>query len=153
MLILSACQSTARFAQLSGEPARPTGGHTSSSVQEQLQRVVQAWIGTPYCRGGAEAGCVDCSGFVQQVFAALGIQLPRTSLEQARVGSSVQEPLAPGDLVIVSAAGQVRHVAIYLGNGQIVHASRRRGVVIEPLQALFHIGPHLHFRRILPADG
>lgn len=149
---LMACQSALRFTQASTSGVSLRRAHTHLALHEQLQHVVRSWIGIPYCRGGATNSCVDCSGFVQQVFAALGIPLPRTSAEQARLGYAVAEPLAPGDLVIVSVSDRVRHVAIYLGHGQVAHASGRRGVVIEPLQALLHIGPHLSFRRILPAD-
>ena len=61
----------------------------------------------------------DCSGFVQSVYANFGVSLPRTSYEQMTVGTEVSYSEAqPGDLICYGG-----HVAIYLGNGQIVHAS------------------------------
>lgn len=149
---LLACQSITRFSLPAStsapktETPLPAHDHT---VQQRLWNIVQQWIGVPYCQGGNSSSCIDCSGFVQKVFAELGVQLPRTSSEQARVGNPIQPPLLPGDLVIVAEEGRTRHVAIYLGDGRIVHASRSRGVVVEPFSALLSIGSHLHFRRLL----
>ncbi len=62
---------------------------------------------------------VDCSGFVQQIFAAYGVSLPRTSSSQGSTGRSISyDEIQPGDLVHYSG-----HIAIYIGNGQVVHAS------------------------------
>ncbi|MBR5116589.1 MAG: C40 family peptidase, partial [Lachnospiraceae bacterium] len=63
-----------------------------------------------------------CSGFTQSVYKAFGISIPRTSWSQQRVGSEVSlENARAGDIVCYAG-----HVAIYLGNGQIVHASTER---------------------------
>jgi cell wall-associated NlpC family hydrolase len=92
------------------------------------------YVGVPYVWGGntPQSG-FDCSGFTKYVFAKQGIQLPRTSREQARVGQGI--PLdfgafAPGDLLLFAEPGEaISHVAIYVGDGRIIHASSAMGGV------------------------
>ena len=82
------------------------------------------YIGTPYVSGGNNLNKgVDCSGFVQQVYKNFGINLERSSRSQYKTnGISVKkEELRPGDLVFYG-YGSVNHVAIYIGDGKIVHA-------------------------------
>lgn len=81
------------------------------------------FIGNPYVYGGNSlTNGIDCSGFVQQVYAHFGYSLPRTSDSQAGCGIAVSaSELQPGDLVCYSG-----HIAIYIGNGKIVHASSRK---------------------------
>ena len=78
------------------------------------------FVGNTYVYGGTSlTNGADCSGFVQSVYANFGVSLPRTSYEQMTVGTEVSYSEAqPGDLICYGG-----HVAIYLGNGQIVHAS------------------------------
>lgn len=78
------------------------------------------FIGNPYEYGGTDINNgIDCSAFVQYVYRHFGISLPRTSGEQRRVGKEVSYANAqPGDIICYSG-----HVAIYMGNGKIVHAS------------------------------
>jgi len=96
-------------------------------VQHGLQ-----YLGTPYRYGGALPDNVDCSLLVQTVFAANGISLPRTAAEQFEVGWPVDYPnLLPGDrLYFISNTGRINHTGIYMGAGQFVHASARRGCVV-----------------------
>jgi cell wall-associated NlpC family hydrolase len=86
---------------------------------------------------------VDCSAFVQQVFAELGIRVPRTSREQWEAFATVQGAMRKGDLVFFSFGGrQIDHVGIYLGRGVFAHAnSHGSRVVIESLDSPF-------FRRV-----
>lgn len=78
------------------------------------------FVGNPYVYGGTSlTNGADCSGFVQSVYAQFGVSLPRTSYDQMTAGTEVSYSEAqPGDLICYGG-----HVAIYLGNGQIVHAS------------------------------
>ena len=78
------------------------------------------FVGNPYVWGGTSlTGGADCSGFTQSVYANFGISLPRTSYEQQNAGTEVSYADAqPGDLICYGG-----HVAIYMGNGRIVHAS------------------------------
>ncbi len=80
-----------------------------------------AQVGDAYAYGGNGPGAYDCSGLTQQSFAAAGVELPRRSADQAAVGTPVDRAaLQPGDLVFYYSP--VSHVAIYIGNGQVVHA-------------------------------
>ena len=83
----------------------------------------QRFVGNPYVWGGTSlTSGADCSGFVQSVYANFGVSLPRTSYEQQNAGYEVSYADAqPGDLICYGG-----HVAIYMGNGQIVHASNAR---------------------------
>lgn len=86
-------------------------------------------LGTPYTWGGNSLqGGVDCSGLVQQAFAAAGISLPRVSYQQANFGQRVGlDALRPGDLVAWDNSTRnngADHIAIYIGNGQIIEAAR-----------------------------
>ena len=81
------------------------------------------FVGNPYVWGGTSlTNGADCSGFVQSVYSNFGIDLPRTSYEQEYAGYEVSYSDAqPGDLICYGS-----HVAIYMGDGQIVHASNSR---------------------------
>jgi cell wall-associated NlpC family hydrolase len=86
-------------------------------------------LGTPYVWGGTSLqNGVDCSGLVQAAFAAAGIDLPRISYQQANSGQRVGlKGLMPGDLVAWDNSSRnngADHIAIYLGNGQILEAPR-----------------------------
>lgn len=103
--------------------------------QPTFDRVYQSWKGTPYRLGGDSRQGIDCSAFVQvgyrQVFDRL---LPRTTREQAMQGRKVSlERARQGDLVFFKTGRTLRHVGIYLGNQQFLHASTSRGVVISSL--------------------
>lgn len=89
------------------------------------------FVGNPYVYGGTSlTNGADCSGFVMSVYAAFGVSLPHSSAADRSQGYAVEGGLAnaqPGDLVCYSG-----HVAIYIGNGQIVHASTSRtGIIIS----------------------
>ena len=103
-------------------------GEGVSDVRVSLVNYAMQFIGNPYVWGGTSLtkGC-DCSGYVQSIFRKYGFSLPRTSREQARVGTKVSLASAkPGDLVFYGKGGTVNHVGIYIGNGQIVNASNKR---------------------------
>lgn len=95
-----------------------SGGSGSSVVDYAIQ-----FVGNPYVWGGTSlTNGADCSGFVQSVYNNFGVSLPRTSYEQQNAGREVSYSEAqPGDLICYGG-----HVAIYMGNGKIVHASNSR---------------------------
>jgi cell wall-associated NlpC family hydrolase len=88
-----------------------------------------AAMGTPYQWGGtgSNGGGFDCSGLIQYAYRQHGISLPRTSRDQARVGVEVTKDLAslaPGDILTFSnSGGHVTHVALYVGEGKIIHSA------------------------------
>jgi hypothetical protein len=116
------------------------------------------YLGTPYRRGGSlQTGhTTDCSGFVQFIYKKSNINLPRSSREQARVGTIVAKTLdfakmLPGDLLFFSHKGRhIGHVGIYLGYGKMIHASnRRRGVIITDLRQPTYEGAFVVAKRLL----
>ncbi len=93
-------------------------------------------IGRPYRYGGASPDGFDCSGLVQYVFALQGLKLPRTTGEQHEAGEGIDlDDAEPGDLLFYSfGGGRIDHVAVYLGDGQAVHApSSGRQVIVAPV--------------------
>lgn len=93
----------------------------------------ERYLGVPYRWGGTDpATGFDCSGFVQQAFADLGIRMPRVSVDQAKTGQPVAslDEAQPGDLVFWRATGgRPNHIGIYAGDGQMLVAPRTGDVV------------------------
>lgn len=96
-----------------------SGSGSGSSVVDYATQ----FVGNPYVWGGTSlTNGADCSGFVQSVYSNFGVSLPRTSYEQQNAGTEVSYADAqPGDLICYGG-----HVAIYMGDGKIVHASNSR---------------------------
>lgn len=108
------------------------------------------WMGTPYVYGGESRSGIDCSSFVQHVFASNGVRLPRTAAQQARVGTSIAtSDLQTGDrLYFSSSRTYIDHTGIYIGNGKFIHASgSRRGVTISDLSEPFYQKIYVGARR------
>lgn len=101
---------------------------TNTSVRAQLIETAKKYLGNRYVYGGTSlTGGIDCSGFTQAIFRMYGYSLPRTSREQAYVGTPISASEAKaGDLVFYSKNGTINHVAICMGNGMIIHASNPR---------------------------
>ena len=92
---------------------------------ETVIEFAKAQIGDPYVWGGNGPNSWDCSGLMVGAFRTVGVSLPRTSRAQFTVGSPVAYgQWAPGDLLFFgSSASSIHHVVLYIGNGQIIHAS------------------------------
>lgn len=105
--------------------ASPTGSTGSDVAQFALQ-----FVGNPYVYGGTSlTNGADCSGFVMSVYNNFGVSLPHSSAADRSVGATVNglENAQPGDIICYSG-----HVGIYIGNGQIVHASTSRtGIIVS----------------------
>ncbi len=105
-----------------------------SDVRIALSEFAKQYIGNPYVWGGTSlTRGADCSGFVLSVFRNYGISLPHSSRAQGNCGSAVSySELKPGDLVFYGNRSGINHVAIYVGGGQVVHASNpRTGITIS----------------------
>lgn len=107
---------------------------------EQLQNKallesMDQWYGTRYRMGGTSKLGIDCSAFVQAIFAsAFSFTLPRTAREQYKVARKISRTeLREGDLLFFNTTGGVSHVGIYLQNNKFIHASATKGVTISDM--------------------
>ncbi|MFX1516905.1 MAG: C40 family peptidase, partial [Promethearchaeota archaeon] len=110
------------------QPMMNNISNTGSSVVAKAK----SYQGTPYQWGGNTPGKgLDCSGLTQNVFKQFGINLPRTSKEQSKVGTPVSLAQAiPGDLLFFGTGKKgIHHVGVYAGNGMYVHAPKKGDVV------------------------
>ena len=110
--------------------------HASTNrAASRLISTAENYVGVPYRRGGTSPSSgFDAPGFVRFVFSMLGVNLPRLSRDQARVGERVRadlSALSPGDLVMFQDDGGINHVAIYVGRARIIHSSETGGGVRE----------------------
>ncbi|MGY1778173.1 C40 family peptidase [Geodermatophilus sp. SYSU D00804] len=102
-------------------PAPSAGSGGSGAAQTAVQTAL-AQVGDPYVWGAGGPNAFDCSGLTQYAYAAAGISLPHSSSMQSRMGTAVSRAdLQPGDLIFYYSP--VSHVSMYIGNGQMVHAS------------------------------
>jgi cell wall-associated NlpC family hydrolase len=124
----AASAAAAATANLGADSANDSSG-TDVPVPPSVSRVVKAVetayneLGKPYVWGATGPGEFDCSGLTQHVWAAAGVQLPRTSQEQANSGQTVSvSGIRPGDLVVYFPGAT--HIGIYVGHGLVIHAPR-----------------------------
>lgn len=123
-----------------GGSSKPSGGSANdgaagssagsvSSKRAQIANYAVQFVGNPYVWGGTSlTNGADCSGFTMSIMAHFGVSLPHSSSAQAGCGRSIKSSqMRPGDLVFYSGSGGgINHVALYIGNGQVVHASSKR---------------------------
>lgn len=100
-------------------------GQGVSDVRVDLCQYAKQFLGNPYVWGGTSlTNGADCSGFVLSVYAKFGISLPHYSGSQAKCGTEIStSELQAGDLIFYAKGGVINHVAIYIGGGQVIHAS------------------------------
>lgn len=105
----------------------------------RLSEQQHEWKGTRYRLGGNSKSGIDCSGFMQVTFKELfGIDLPRTTTEQAKAGERIsKDELRTGDLVFFKTGRgpNGKHVGVYVKNGQFLHASTKGGVIYSDLES------------------
>ncbi|MCI8409583.1 MAG: C40 family peptidase [Lachnospiraceae bacterium] len=113
---------------------KETGGSGSSdssgqsSVRLSMVSYAKQFLGNRYVYGGTSlTNGTDCSGFTMGIYAHFGYGLPRTSSAQASATRTISASEAkPGDLFFYGYGGSVSHVAMYIGGGQVIHASNER---------------------------
>ena len=117
-------------------------------ISNQVVNYALNFVGNPYVYGGNSlTNGTDCSGFTMLVYANFGVSLPRSAPEQAYAGRSVGlDNIMPGDIVVSGYDGVVCHAALYIGNGQLVHALNSNvGIVVTSL----YIMPIIDVRRVV----
>ncbi|MGB3545098.1 C40 family peptidase [Rubrivirga sp.] len=124
----------------------------TARLDASLREDAPRWIGIPYRWGGTTRRGIDCSAFVRQyVRDNLGIALPRTTADQRYEGIAIgRDELRAGDLVFFRRRG-VRHVGVYLSDGEFIHASSSRGVTISTVESGYWDRHYWMSRRIIPA--
>ena len=97
----------------------------ASGTRQGIVSYALQFVGNPYVYGGTSlTNGTDCSGFTQSVYRDCGISIPRDSRSQAAAGNEISvSAVQPGDLLFYSNGSTINHVALYIGNGQVVHAS------------------------------
>lgn len=164
--VLSACSSTntSNNAQTDTHAVKGQNGFLLQASQDEFEQMVQNvdiksrlmdqyadWKGVRYRLGGTSKRGIDCSAFVQTTFREqFGLDLPRSTYEQEDTGKSINRgKLRPGDIVLFRAGSTGRHVGIYLGNDNFVHASTSSGVMISSLNDSYWKKRYREARRVL----
>jgi len=104
--------------------------------RENIQKLLNQYLGKPYIWAEEGPNAFDCSGLTYNIYGSMGVQLPRTACEQAKVGKTVAfNELTYGDLIFFGStwkkSKRINHVGMYLGNGWFAQASsKQRKVVI-----------------------
>lgn len=122
-----------------------------TSMARRLTSIAMQYIGTPYVFGGNSLYYgIDCSAYTQQIYAQIGINLPRTADVQYEVGTPIsRSELLPGDEVFFTTYTYgASHCGIYLGDGNFIHASSSRGVTISSLNDHYYSTHYIGARRM-----
>jgi hypothetical protein len=151
----TAWTSAATAAGLTGTTATAAAatGTASAASERAVVAEAQKYLGVPYLWGGTDPSKgLDCSGLVQRVYGNLGIDLPRTSSQQATSGTAVAslDQARPGDLVFFDHSSRpgIDHVGIYIGDGRMIAAPQAGETVkVQP------VGDPAVIRRVLPAQA
>jgi len=104
-------------------------------IKTKILAVYSQWKGTRYHFGGTSRRGIDCSALMQEIFqGSMNMDLPRTTGEQMRNGYHIaKNALKPGDLVFFKTSRSSRHVGVYVGNNEFIHASKIKGVTVSSL--------------------
>ncbi len=160
LTLLSGCAKTAhKELRIAADPGvhqqAAASGKDAMSKEDLLFSLLRNeysyWRGTPYRLGGNNKNGIDCSAFVQAVFKnSFNIAVARTTSRQLKLGSPVTaDNLKVADLVFFKIRRGVRHVGIYIGAQQFLHASTSQGVMISSLHNSYWQSKYWQARRIL----
>ena len=149
LLSLFGCATSPSSPQLTKQEI--TTQHPQLSQSDNYQDYFQEWQGVPYKYGGVNKDGVDCSAFTQDALNNLHQRsLPRTT--QYQVVTGVKIPLAKakkGDLIFFKTSVKVRHVGVYIGDREFMHASTSKGVIISSLDNPYWKKAFWQVRRVL----
>ncbi|OFJ76350.1 hypothetical protein HMPREF2844_08505 [Neisseria sp. HMSC072F04] len=138
--------------------AAPVRASRSSDSADELIGSAMGLLGVAYRYGGTSASTgFDCSGFMQHIFRrSMGLNLPRTSAEQAKMGVGISRgELQPGDMVFfrTMGRGRISHVGLYIGNDRFIHAPRTgKRIEITSLSNKYWNAKYAFARRVKKND-
>lgn len=145
-----------------GQPVQPVRTHSqvpdNAGNTDDLIRSAMGLLGVAYRYGGTSASTgFDCSGFMQHIFRrSMGLNLPRTSAEQAKMGYHVsRSELQAGDMVFfrTMGGGRISHVGLYIGNDRFIHAPRTgKNIEITSLSHKYWGAKYAFGRRVKKND-
>ncbi len=117
-----------------------------------LMQEYEKWYHTPYHYGGTNSCGIDCSALVQNIYKdAFALTIPRTTKKQIKIGRWIKKSqLRAGDLLYFKTSYNILHAGIYLENGNFIHASDKKGVIISNLHNPYFKSTYLQARRVLP---
>ncbi|MBY9082055.1 C40 family peptidase [Paenibacillus sp. HN-1] len=157
-IVVGVCTAIGFGGVMAGGLATPTAQAASASTSASgIISLGKKFMGTPYKFGASTSTTryFDCSSFTKYIFNKYGVDLPRTSVAQSKVGQAVSKSnLRAGDLVFFSSGARangsnVTHVAVYIGGGKILHTYGSPGVTISDLNAGNWKRTYLKARRVL----
>jgi hypothetical protein len=158
-LFLGACSSASKntlVVKVANETNNNEEIHNNNMHQDELlfyllRDSFSNWKGTPYRFGGNTKNGIDCSAFIKSVYhESFNIKLPRTTKNQSTLGYLVyRDQLKIGDLVFFKTGWNVRHVGIYMGNNEFIHASTSKGVITSSLDNIYWTSKYWQARRVL----
>ena len=113
----------------------------TKAAKEKVSRTAlvayaKQFVGNPYVFGGTSlTNGADCSGFVMRVYEKFDISTGRNTKQQANNGREISiDAVQPGDLIFYGSGGEISHVAIYMGDGRVVHAANSKsGIIISSM--------------------
>ena len=123
-----------------------------NAITKALYTQYKKWDGSPYCYGGTSKNGIDCSSLVQNIYYdAFAIKIPRTTIEQAKIGYRVpRNKTKEGDLLLFKTGYSTRHSGIYLESGNFINTSTKHGVTISNLNNPYWRSKYWQTRRVLP---
>ncbi|MHA7846529.1 NlpC/P60 family protein [Serratia sp. D1N4] len=130
-------------------------GHNDTQRLKKILTHYDEWEGVSYKFGGNSRKGIDCSAYMQRIFAdEFSLSLPRSSHEQSKLGSHVaKDDLATGDLVFFKTSARERHVGVYIGDGKFLHASTKVGVTVSELDNQYWKTKYVQARRLNHAEA
>lgn len=160
-VLFSGCKSS------KGTVVRGGSGHgTSATVKRDYSRELagpmgrdlvdeaRTWLGTPYRYGGQDRRGTDCSGMVMEVYRSVcAVKIPRSTREQMSYCTEVaRNKTRIGDLVFFGSGGGVSHVGLYIGKGEMIHASSSRGVMVSDIDGGYWGARYMGAGRVAGAE-
>jgi cell wall-associated NlpC family hydrolase len=153
--LISACATPPKPSRVkttgSAHPQVAISDFKDAEIEKRLRQEYGRWKGTRHRLGGTGSRGIDCSGFVKAIYKdVFKVDLPRTTKAQARQGRPIPfKELQAGDLVFFKPPTYPRHVGIYLGGSEFVHASKNKGVTLSKIDPTYWGKYYWTARRIL----